>query len=200
MTDLGFSIIFAVLFSILIATIEIISKSKAKFKSCFRGNFFIYLLILIIGNSATTLMASSIIESVIGKGNSIPGPLWFWYAFVGVFGFQVIIQNMNITFFDAGVLSIDDWISKARDTSIADAVAQNDHSILRREQRLARELMSLDLQELNTQISQYLEDGVLQKLEEKAANNKADPKLVKALALAKNRPDEAKAILDERRR
>jgi hypothetical protein len=60
---------------------------------------------------------------------------------------------------------------------------------------LANKLKLLPAQELNAQVINCLGANRLQELENTAQINGADPSLVKALALAYEAPDKAKAIL-----
>lgn len=191
--DLVIAIALAVGMSTLIATIEIPNLSKTNLKSCVTGAFGVYLVILIVGNISTTLTATVIISSADGV-NNFPGPLWFWYAFLGVFGFEVILQNMNVTFFDKGVLTIHDWISKARDNSIARAIKVDADAVERHAQELANRLRTLPVDDLNAAVLQHLGADKVQELNSKAAAADANLSLVKALALAYQRPVQADAI------
>src|SRR5437016_6301866 len=131
MDQLGIALILAAALSFLICTIEVRSQSKvAAFGNCFTGSFTVYVLIVIIGNTATTLVVATTLgysptasSGLVGStaappseqapkqdgakkqpgGEShgqtprapvIPVTLlerlpWFWYAFLGVFGFEV---------------------------------------------------------------------------------------------------------------
>jgi hypothetical protein len=40
-------------------------------------------------------------------------------ALIGVFGFHGIIKNVNVSIYGKGFLTLDDWISKARDNAVA---------------------------------------------------------------------------------
>lgn len=193
MTDLGIAIVLAGALSVLIAAIEIPSKSKTDLKSCKTGSFGIYLVILIVGNISTTLLASTVINAALEEANSFPGPVWFWYAFVGVFGFEAILQNVNVTLFDNGVLSINDWISKARNNAIAKALTVHADAGERYALYLAEKIKMLPENELNAMVLQHLGADKVQELNDKATQAAA-PSLVKALALAYERPDQADAI------
>lgn len=133
MGDLGIAIAFAVGLSLLIGVIELSYRSNAGLGACRSSAAVLYLLILSIGNAATTLLAAvttagffvSTTTTASTPSQSAPLALpfrWFWYAFLGVFGFEALLQNMNLTFFGKGVLSISDWIGKARDNAVASAV------------------------------------------------------------------------------
>ena len=151
-SDLSIAILLAIALSLLIAIIEIKLNSDADLLTCVSGFFLIYFLILGFGNSLTTLIASTSLtdylpvenggiadgaNSLVSPGGAesltntnpaeksaliLPGPRWLWYAFVGVFGFEVILKNMNLTLFGKGVLTINDWIQKARDVTVAGAI------------------------------------------------------------------------------
>lgn len=160
MVDLLIAEAFAFLFSGLLAFIELLFRSKTTLRSCLTGTAFLYFIILLIGNTATTIFAAAILSSYFvdvpaaittpapqdsaktdGKPKSaegspkssdpasVPKPVhmpfpWFWYAFVGIFGFEALLKNMNVTFVGQGVLSINDWISKARDLAVAAAIEE----------------------------------------------------------------------------
>jgi hypothetical protein len=62
-------------------------------------HLFFYVFIMAIGNSITTLFAASLIDETVSKAENsffTRGPIWLWYAFIGVFGFEIIIQRINI--------------------------------------------------------------------------------------------------------
>jgi hypothetical protein len=218
--DIAIGIGVAVFFSTLISFIEVMNRSKSDLRACLTGAFFMYWLILGTGNTATTLLAVSPVESwfsgsigdMSSDATSTPTPsltptpnsseppepsgaIWFWYAFIGVFGFEILLKNINLTFANIGVLSINDWISKALDNAAASAIESQTNSDTKQAQILANKLKLLPAQELNAQVINCLGANRLQELENTAQINGADPSLVKALALAYEAPDKAKAIL-----
>jgi hypothetical protein len=122
---------------------------------------------------------------------------WFWSAFLGVFAFEAILQRINITFFDKGVLTISDWISKARDGAVAAAVKSHATALVRREQLLADRIAAnsnLTDQNLNAHVHNLLGSGRVQELDQAAAASNANPRLIKALALAAGAYDRASTI------
>jgi hypothetical protein len=218
--DIAIGVGVAVFFSTLISFIEVMNRSKSDLRTCLTGAFFMYWLILGTGNTATTLLAVSPVESwfsgfigdISSDATSTPTPsltptpnsseppepsgaIWFWYAFIGVFGFEILLKNINLTFANIGVLSINDWISKALDNAAASAIESQTNSDTKQAQILANKLKLLPAQELNAQVINCLGANRLQELENTAQINGADPSLVKALALAYEAPDKAKAIL-----
>jgi hypothetical protein len=120
---------------------------------------------------------------------------WFWYAFLGVFGFEVLLQNINVTFLNRGLLSISDWISKARDSTVAAALSAEANSGSKRAQLLANRLQNLDDADLNAQVLNLLGQSRLDELTRTANDMSANPKLTKALALAYEKYDKAKDIV-----
>lgn len=164
-------------FSLLVALIEISSKSKASWRQLIGTRFVFYVLILILGNIIATALAFT-----------IPGPeqlpKWLWSAFIGVFGFQAIIQNINVTFADKGFLTINDWINKARDSATADAVEAEEDAKQLKIQQLADRLAGLPLATLNTQLTAIVGPTAPPDLARQAQEAGLDEALLKALTLA----------------
>jgi len=119
----------------------------------------------------------------------------FVYAFFGIFAFEGVMSNTNVNFFDKGVLTIQDWIRKARDPAVASALERQ----VQRGQNLitqsADTLARLDEAKLNTYIAQFLGADVVQQIELDAQASNADVKLYKALTLASKAPKETVAIM-----
>lgn len=122
------------------------------------------------------------------------GAIWFWYAFIGVFGFEILLKNTNLTFANRGVLSINDWISKALDNAAASAIESQTNSDTQQAQMLANKLKLLPNLELNAHVLSFLGADRLKQLEDTAQLNNADSNLTKALALAYEVPEKAAAI------
>jgi hypothetical protein len=231
MNDLAAAALLAGLFSVLIGLVEIPSRSKAKFVNCFNASFLLYLVILIIGNTATTLLVGATTATALPAGpdpaarardaspsgprpgeatpaddpapaardaaptaSRLPYP-WFFFAFLGVFGFEAVLQNMNITFFNKGVLSINDWISKARDNAVAAAIESQTRGGFDAAQRAAGRLKDLPPKELKAHAINIIDVAMLAEITEKATQASADEALLIALALAFAAPDKVAAIL-----
>lgn len=139
--------------SALLATIEIARASGAGRSAMFRFPMLAYMLILALGNVFTTFLAASTLHD----NSPSTAPPWFWYVFIGVFGFEAILKRVNLTFSGIGVLSINDWITKARDSAVADAieagVQRDETDALRLAERLPADLAHT-----------LLSKGVVQKL------------------------------------
>lgn len=103
------------------------SSERSRIKPLFSFSPVIYFLVLFLGNVTSTLVTASFITS---DEAALEIPLfqsysWFWYSFIGVFCFEAIIQNINITYFGKGVLTISDWIAKAKDRAVAKVIEKN---------------------------------------------------------------------------
>jgi hypothetical protein len=179
-------VLISVAFSLLLALIEIPHSSRASIGSSITGYFVLYVLVLILGNTGTTLLASGVLPE------DLPGPRYFWYAFVGVFGFQIVLKNVNLTVFDKGVLTVEDWITKARDRAVAAAVKCQAVRANREAADIAEKLCAHPA--LNTYVTHHLGNGAVAQLEKAAKENAADSGLIKALALASQKPDVAAAL------
>lgn len=190
MSDAELAAIIAIPLSCLIVAIEVTRAAGSSLTGTLRGSTFLYVVIVAVGNIFTTFLAAAT------TAQQIPGtaPGWFWYAFLGVFGFEVLLKNVNVTFSGIGVLSINDWITKAKDSAVADVI---EAEVLRKEQQahtLALRLKQLSPKELNAHVINILGQDQLQTLESAANQGKADPQLIKALALAKGNYNSALAI------
>jgi hypothetical protein len=91
------------------------------------------------------------------------------------------------------VLSINDWIIKARDSAEAAAIKAETDAAYDRAQILVQKLKTIPENQLNTYILTLLDKNAAE-LDEAARNAGADPVLYKALALAYGAPDKAAAI------
>jgi hypothetical protein len=218
--DIFIAVVLAVILSILISIIQVKSScgSKVSYRACVpTGSFLLYLLILIIGNTATTLLAGATMGPLTQNlnpseptdqninGNSpviaaFSGLTWFWYAFVGVFGFEILLKNMNLTFANRDILSINDWITKARDNAVESALEMQINLDEQESQRLANHLVKLSVKKLDTHIVNTLGQSVLHRLQTTARKQKVDVKLIKALYLAKQEPVKAIAIISAKHR
>lgn len=217
--DVFIAVPLAAVFTLLIALIEIAYQSKVRhvFVWCFRIGFLLYLLVLLAGNVATTMAATSVLKPFIDASAAAPAqagsqdepgfakqpapPLgtglpWFWYAFLGVFGFEAVLQRVNVTFANQGVLTINDWISKARDSAVASAIASQVEARTKREQQLADRLVASNISDadLNTYVENWLGGGRVSELDQAAGACGANPRLMKALALATGAYDRAAAL------
>jgi len=114
-----------------------------------------------------------------------------------VFGFEALLQRINVTFANQGVLTINDWISKARDGAVASAVESQVEAQTMREQQLAERLVqshAISDADLNTYVENWLGAGRVAELDRAAAACGANPRLMKALALATGAYDRAATL------
>jgi hypothetical protein len=195
------AVVLAAAFSFLIACIEVHSSAKvSELQSSFTPTFFVYVLVLLIGNIASTLVAATIVtppKAVAGQGSAnvttqptnnaffALGPAAFWYAFLGVFAFEALLQRVNLTISNQPVLTIHDWITKAKDAAVAASIEKQASTEQQRVQDLARRLArQLTPAEMNTHVLNLLGVDKVAGLEQAATANNADLQLYKALALA----------------
>ncbi len=195
---------------------------------CCTGAFAVYVAIMIVGNAATTVVAYAIVQSHAtsiktiegGSGavsaaptmssSTTPSPRlgittaegsdlsWFWAAFLGVFAFESMLQRINVTFGNQGVLTINDWIAKARDGAIEATLAAKANAQMKSEQILATKLdqsTALDDSKLNSYVQSWLGPTRVTELEQLAATGHANPRLTKALALAVGAYDRASKLV-----
>lgn len=191
MADWAIAAVLVLPLTCLLAVIQISHLSdRPSVRGLFCASTVRYILIAFLGNLFTTSLAAA---TTAHQVPSIP-PGWFWYAFLGVFGFEAILKHINLTFSGIGVLSISDWITKARDVATADVIEAD---VLLKEKdanALASRLQHLSDAELNAHVNHILGAGQVQVLDAQAGQCHADPKLVKALALAKGNYRAALAI------
>jgi hypothetical protein len=121
-------------------------------------------------------------------------------AFAGVFAFQSILKNMNVTILDKGVLTIQDWIDKARSAATAAAILRDIERTDLARGDLAKRLADIDDNKLNAFVASKLPAAaginIVPQLDASAKANGADPKLYKAYALVAVVPQsEIKAFL-----
>ncbi|MDA1315954.1 MAG: hypothetical protein O2968_21740 [Acidobacteria bacterium] len=180
-------LLITILLTALIAVIEIVNESKASPRAIVSPVFGMYFAILAVGNCFPALVAPLVIRDAVAVDL---GHLWpFFYAFAGVFAFRGILSNTNITVFDQNVLTIQDWIAKARTPAIAAAIK---NQILREKedaQQLANDLTKIAESKLAVVLEQTLGKAALDELQGPESHFK------KALKLATERPDDARALL-----
>ncbi len=180
----GTSVVFAIVLTLVVGLIEISYKSKASFKAClWNWSFPLYLAIFMLGNGVATLLSFLFVK--------LPGQLAaylaFLSAFFGVFAFQVIMSNTNITFLGKGVLTIDDWVSKARDQAVAAAIQTEAQNADRARNAVASELEGIDEGRLDAYMDSILGPSEFEAIKAAAAKHGTNGKLYKTQAFsAKN--------------
>jgi hypothetical protein len=196
-SDFFWSIVIAIGLSVLVALVEIPSRAKTNLGSCFVAPTLTYVLVLCFGNVITTVLAAL---AVVKLPASL-APYYFLLApFFGVFGFETVLKNTNITMFDKGVLTIQTWIEKALAAAAAAAIDKRDDAKEVAGSRLEETLMTLSELEINTRVLQKLGPDAVKKLEQSARESSADTKRYKVLQLvAALTRSEAAALMQSRR-
>jgi hypothetical protein len=193
-TALLHTILFAVGLTLLISLIEIVSKSKTGFQaSCWNWYFLLYFVILTIGNSVAAIFSSMVLK--LSSQLDFLSP--FLNAFFGVFAFEGVMSNTNITFLDKGVLTIQDWIGKARDNAIAVAVERQARRQQQDRNKIASALVEVDEGKLDTYMDKHLGRKAFDSISAAAAKHGANAKLYKALEFATRDPNNAAAIVKD---
>lgn len=191
MSDWGIAAVIVLPITYILVLIQISTLAgRISLQGMFRGSTLLYFLIACIGNLfATSLAAATTINQI---PSILPG--WAWYAFLGIFGFEAILKNVNLTFSGIGFLSINEWITKAKEAAAADVIEVDVLTKEKEAKSLAGRLKLLTTQDLNAHVIDILGNGQVQVLEFQATQSGADPQLVKALALAKGNYKSALAI------
>ena len=178
----------------LLVLVEVLLRARATFKATLNLPCLFYLVILAFGNILVSLLALAPLAGQVALSVK-PWAHPLLAAFAGCFGFHAVLSNTNLTFFQKKVLTLDDWIAKAR--SLAAGAANEKQSAMDAEEdiAIARRLATLDASKLNAYVAEYLPGTDIPELESRARANGADPPLYKALALATLDRKKAKAVL-----
>jgi hypothetical protein len=128
----------------------------------------------------TTLLASLV---VVKMSPSLAPYYFILCPFFGVFGFETVLKNTNITMFDKGVLTIQNWIEKALNGAAAAAIDQQENLKQDAGSRLVTKLMALSEEEINTRVLHKMGPGTVQELEAAAKASSANTKQYKILQL-----------------
>ena len=187
------ALLLSALFTIVLVGVTIMHETKARLSAFFCPQCFLFALVFLVGNSFGTFVAlfqaPEILAGIAGDGNSetaLAGMVGdfgvpFVAAFIGVFAFQGVLGNTNITVFGKGVLTIEDWITKAKNAAIAKVVIKEDELLTNEEVVLYGELSNLGEQRLNTFL---LSEGAdLPEIEAAVQKHRVDPLLFKSQAL-----------------
>ena len=156
-----------------------------------RWPVFVFLLVKVVSYVATTILASTLFK----KETAFGGPQWypFWVAFAGVFAFEAMVKRLNVTFADAGFLSVQEWMN----ATLAGASAAMVRAEVISQKRFAIEASTMLASHKNLDNLVFQELGAItkQELETQANQHKLDPLFAKAYALALAKPDVVRAAL-----
>ena len=184
--NLPWAIGIAVFASLIFACIEIPIKAKAELRSCCVPQSLFYWGVLAFGNTVTTILASLAVAKM-------PAVLTPYYhllsAFFGVFAFEAILKNTNVTMFDKGVLTLQTWIDKALNAATAAAIDRQETRKWHEESRLVRKLSALPERDINTHVLRKMGAGRVSALDAEAASSSADTKLYKIYQFVKSLSD-----------
>jgi len=198
-SEIFIAIIFTFFLSIVIFVIDLTSSSeRSRIKPLISFLPLIYFTILFLGNVITTLTTASFIATdvTVEAFSLFQSNRWFWYSVIGVFCFEAIIQNINITYSEKGVLTISDWISKAKDRAVAKVIEKNIEIDNDEIQLLSGKIQKMEESEINTHILDYLGSDRFEKLKILIAENpEINSSLIKSKALAQDAFDEISSVL-----
>jgi hypothetical protein len=179
--DIRAAIGIAIAVSLVFALIEIPAKAKTtRLRACLVGPSFFYWAVLSFGNTVTTLLAS---VAVVKMLPSLSDYYFLLSAFFGVFAFESVLKNTNITMFDKGVLTIQNWIDKALDAAAAATIDRQETMKHEEETRLVQQLRKKAETEINTRILNKMGDGKVEALDNAAQASGADRQLYKIYQL-----------------
>jgi len=186
------AILWSLLFSVLAGLAELQFRSKAGLVSCFGSSSILYIGLLCFFNTLAAALAAGLLK------NKIPGGPFFapmFYALFGVFAFETVLSNTNVTIFEKGVLAFQEWTGKARDPAVASVQRRQSQRESDRTAALAKRLMAISDRELTTYVLDAFggQAGGQLIADSQAYGTKfsADPKLYLALAFARSLPDRA---------
>ncbi len=170
----------AVFVSVFLSLVQVPSRAKASISECFVIEAFVYWLILSFGNVVTTLLASLIVVKI---PPSLKGFYFLLCPFIGVFAFETILKNLNLTLADRGVLTIQNWIDKALDSAAAAVVVKKENAKHAKELALVHKMMTMSEADINGRILSKLGPGKVAAFDADAAASAADAKQYKIFQL-----------------
>ena len=192
-SETSLALLFTAALTIIICLLEVFRGSKASLRACLGIPLLFYITIFITGNFIGTLLIFPILR------DQIPGSLLeympFLSSFSAVFAFQGVISHANISLYENGVLTIEDWIKIAKDYATASAIERqvkidNDNVI-----RRADIIKTLPDGELNTYIANFSGSESIQQIETDAAQARADSSLYKALWISSQHPISSESLV-----
>lgn len=186
--------------SLLLAAIEVMKEGQVDFRDCFQLPFFAYGFMLALGNVFTSLLGRYVLARMSGNDPALAQWIpdektaWILAGFLGLFGFQMLIRNINVTVSGMDLLALEAWIQKARDNAVTRA--QDLHTQIEHRQAvaLAQDLRKIPRTDMNAYLAQHFGPEFIGKLAESSQTADADEDLAKALALVYQEPEVARAI------
>ena len=160
--------------------------------------FFMYLAILTVGNSVSTVLASVMLGEAWGESLG----MWYSliYAFIGVFGFEAVISKMNVTVAEQKALTIYTWLREAEARTIGAVLEKQRELDERFKTDLIELLRLLEEEELDTFCTTYVGAEDLRKINNEVLSGRIDLRYVKAFVLVEHVPRRMARILKGRNR
>ncbi len=191
MDIVNWTIIFVIIFTFVKVSFEIKSESNSYFYPCFNFLTVSYFLLVCITSIFVTILSLQFLNNVLTNGLQNP----FIYAILGVFGFEVIIRKTNISMHDIGILTIQNWLSKAKEKAIAETVLKNAyHSRSLEYENLNQILKRLNDSDLDFQINLLCPQNRLKEIKD-LADKSGNSHSYKAWVLVKEYPLETYALI-----
>jgi hypothetical protein len=191
-TNLTRAVEWSLLFSIIAGLVELQFRSKANLTSCFVGSSFLYIALLGFFNTLAATVAASLLNNKL-PGGTILTPMF--YALFGVFAFQTVLTNTNVTIFEKGVLAFQEWTGKARDPAVTSVQQRRVQKENKRTTALANKLTKIDDGKLTTYVLDAFGRDAGEKLIQQGQRYHekygANTKFYLALAFARSFPDRA---------
>lgn len=185
------SIGWAVTMTLLTSVLDVKFRAKSGISSTFTSHFAAFAILQVIGNAITALGAIYLVHDKLPEGLQWYAP--FIYAFVGVFAFEGVLSNMNISLFDTKILKFQEWVGIARDPAVASAIAKEARLNTTTRTKLANQLKTLcPPTDIDTHLRVKLGETEWLKIEQATY---ADTLLYKCLRLAEEDENNAKALV-----
>jgi hypothetical protein len=169
----------AIFSSLILAAVEIQHKSQMRIRACFVLNAALYWSVVAFGNAISTVLALAVVQKT-----SVPASLyWLVTPFFGVFAFEAVFKNTNVTIGSQGVLTIKDWTDKALNIAAAAAIRRDQDIEQNERQKLASQLMPYDEAVINGLVLIKMGQSAVLQLDADANASQADTKFYKVHSL-----------------
>lgn len=189
------AILLTTLLTFILTIVELMYSSKGRVRACINAKYPFYLIIQLIGNIVTTLLASYLLSDKLPTNITQWFPIFF--SFSGVFAFELVLSNTNINLFDNKILSFQDWILKAKDPVVARAIKKETEYLEKDETKMILELCekvpsdylrNILYNSLDTESKKQFEEDI-------SAKNPSEKKIYVCQMFAISSPIKAKTLL-----
>ncbi|QCO35594.1 hypothetical protein [Leptospira interrogans] len=112
--DIPYISVYVFLFTLVKVALKLIHNSKSSFNSLLNSSSILYLVVLSIVNTLASILCFSILK------DKMPNDLKssFAYAFLATFASEAFVRNLNVSFFDIGIIAVRDWLDKVKELAI----------------------------------------------------------------------------------